>query len=216
MTEIRPELLRSIARQHIRDAVDNIDHGDVLDGLLTDARFAHLMVGDEDDDIATLDPIAAEIKDEIKAATVTTAWPDEQTGPTVGQLRHVVDGQAHRIQSGLDRIAQVEAERDGAYRERARLVALLAAQYPSHIGHTDASAPDWAVVTVELPTGQACWHVAPADMDLFAHVEPTPRYARGWDRHTTEEKYERIAKLVQVVEKTSGPRVLDGYEGGAE
>ena len=101
---------------------------------------------------------------------------------------------------------KAETERDGAYRERAHLVALLAAQYPSHIGHTDPSAPDWAVVTVELPTGQACWHVAPADMDLFGHVEPTPRYARGWDGHTTDEKYERIAALVRTVVKTSGVR----------
>ena len=111
------------------------------------------------------------------------------------QLRHIIDEQAHRIQSGLDRIAQLEAERDGAYRERAHLVALLAAQYPSHIGYTDPTSPDWAVVTVELDTGQACWHIAAEDMHVFAHVEPTPRYARGWDCHTTEEKYARVDKL---------------------
>jgi len=81
---------------------------------------------------------------------------------------------------------------DAAYRERAHLVALLAAWQVSHIGHTDPSAPDWAVVTIELPTGQACWHIAPADMDLFAHVQPTNRICRGWDGHTTEEKYARI------------------------
>jgi hypothetical protein len=83
-----------------------------------------------------------------------------------------------------------------AYRERAHLVALLATWYPSHIGHTDPAAPDWAVVTVELPTGQACWHVATDDMDLFRHVQSTLYYARGWDGHTTDEKYQRIVQLV--------------------
>lgn len=88
------------------------------------------------------------------------------------------------------------ASLNAAYRERAHLVALLARHYPSHIGANDPSAPDWAVITLELPTGQACWHIAPADMDLFAHVQPTPHYARGWDGHTTEEKYRRIRELV--------------------
>lgn len=81
---------------------------------------------------------------------------------------------------------------DAAYRERAHLVALLAAWRNSHIGYTDPAAPDWAVLTIELPTGQACWHIAPDDLHLFAHVQPTPRHARGWDGHTTDEKYARI------------------------
>ncbi|NUQ98289.1 MAG: hypothetical protein HOY79_17655 [Streptomyces sp.] len=88
---------------------------------------------------------------------------------------------------------------NAAYRERAHLVALLATWYPSHIGHTDPNAPDWAVLTVELPTGQACWHIAPDDMDLFAHVMPTPRYARGWDGHSAEEKYQRIDALAAQI-----------------
>ena len=91
-----------------------------------------------------------------------------------------------------------------AYRERAHLVALLATWYPSHIGHNDPNAPDWAVVTVELPTGQACWHIAPADMDLFAHVGPTPHDARGWDGHSTEEKYRRIDELAASVAAAKG------------
>lgn len=93
---------------------------------------------------------------------------------------------------------------NAAYRERAHLTALLASQYPSHIGHTDPASPNWAVLTVELPTGQACWHIAPADMDLFAHVQPTPRYARGWDGHSTEEKYRRIDQLVADLHPEAG------------
>jgi hypothetical protein len=81
---------------------------------------------------------------------------------------------------------------DAAYRERAHLVALLAAWQTSHIGRTDPTAPDWSVVTIELPTGQACWHIADDDLDLFRHVRPTPRNAPGWDGHSTEEKYRRV------------------------
>ncbi|MCX5201074.1 hypothetical protein OG897_06305 [Streptomyces sp. NBC_00237] len=95
------------------------------------------------------------------------------------------------------RADRAEAERDGAYRERARLVAHLASLYPSHIGHTDPTAPDWAVVIIEAPTGQMSWHIAERDMDLFAHVEPTNRICRGWDGHTTDEKYERLAQLIR-------------------
>ena len=101
---------------------------------------------------------------------------------------------------------------DAAYRERAHLLALLAAWQPAHIGHTDPAASDWAVLTVELPTGQACWHIAPADMDLFAHVQPKPRHARGWDGHSTEEKYARVRQLVAELHPEAG---LDELKRGA-
>ncbi|HEY0935902.1 MAG TPA: hypothetical protein VGD91_19450 [Trebonia sp.] len=93
-------------------------------------------------------------------------------------------------------MSDLEASLNAIYRERAHLVAHLAAIYPSHIGTTDSATPGWTVVTVELPTGQACWHIADGDLDLFGHVEQTPQSARGWDGHTTEEKYQRIAQLV--------------------
>lgn len=82
---------------------------------------------------------------------------------------------------------------DSVYRERAHLVAHLAAIYPSVIGYNDPSEPDWAVVYVKSPEGQLSWHVSPDDMDLFGHVQ------RGdvitWDGHSTEEKYARLDRL---------------------
>ena len=96
---------------------------------------------------------------------------------------------------------------NAAYRERAQLVALLAALYPSHIGHTDPDEPDWAVVIVEVPTGQLSWHIAPGDMRLFSHVQRTSRICRGWDGHTAEEKYERIRELIIEIEGGLQPRV---------
>jgi len=89
-------------------------------------------------------------------------------------------------------IETVAAERDTAYRERAQLVALLAAIYPAAI----APAPDfegWSIVYVDLPTGQASWHISVADLELFEHVAKRTHVA--WDGHSTEEKYRRIARL---------------------
>lgn len=83
----------------------------------------------------------------------------------------------------------------GAYNERAHLVALLAAIYPSTWG-IDFDEPGWHVVYVQLPTGQASWHISPNDRDLFAHV---PGPSGEWDGHTTEQKYDRIDKLAATL-----------------
>lgn len=79
------------------------------------------------------------------------------------------------------------------YRERAHLVAFLAATYDSTIGFTDPNEPDWAVVTISTPEGQMTWHISPDDMDLFGHVDDHPD--AYYDGHTTEEKYERLRAL---------------------
>lgn len=91
---------------------------------------------------------------------------------------------------------------DVVYRERAHLVAHLAAVYPSCIGYTDPAEPDWAVVTIGLPTGQACWHVAPDDMDLFGHVPATREEL--WDGHSAEEKYARLDAHTRALAQREG------------
>lgn len=92
-----------------------------------------------------------------------------------------------------------EDEIKALYRERAHLVALLAAQYPATIGYTDPETPEWAVVTVILPAGgQVTWHISPDDVDLFDHVEQRDI---PWDGHDTAEKYARVrAETVSIVQ----------------
>lgn len=87
------------------------------------------------------------------------------------------------------------------YTERAHLTALLAAHYPSVIVFgADPHAPDWPVLYVTLPTGQASWHVSPSDLPLFKHVDAvTSPDGPVWDGHTNEEKYERVAHLAWAV-----------------
>lgn len=89
------------------------------------------------------------------------------------------------------RLAEVEAERDGAYRERAQMVVALAKVFPSWV-NTDPAEPDWPVLYVQFPTGQASWHFSPADRALLDGITVG---GPAWDGHTTEEKYERIAAI---------------------
>lgn len=85
------------------------------------------------------------------------------------------------------------------YRERAHLVAFLAACYPSLIAYNDPDEPNWPVVYVDSPAGQLSWHINPDDLDLFRHVTcNTVHYLRGqWDGHDTEEKYRRLDQVTR-------------------
>lgn len=100
-----------------------------------------------------------------------------------------------------------EAVTGSLYRERAHLLALLAAvtmhELPVHIGNADPQEPDWPVLTFELPTGQASWHIAPGDVELFRHVRATTLADREWDGHSTNEKYERVRALTGALLTTT-------------
>ena len=101
--------------------------------------------------------------------------------------------------------AALAAERDKAYRERAALVAFLAARYPAEI--RDAGS-EWPVVYVDTPAGQMSWHISRDDLQLFQHLEWSNRVAAAkWDGHTTEVKYERLAELTAGIAR-------EALEGG--
>lgn len=85
------------------------------------------------------------------------------------------------IDSLVTRIAQ-------GYDERNRLVVLLSKIFPASV-ETDPKEPDWPVVMILLPTGQASWHLPKDMLPQLAHL---PRDLHPWDGHTTEEKHRRI------------------------
>jgi hypothetical protein len=90
-----------------------------------------------------------------------------------------------------------ETERDQAYRERAHLLALLAALHPSVITPApDVDEDGWQILYLRIGGRQASWHIAPSDTDLYAHVEhaSTNDSRAQWDGHTTEQKYAHIGQ----------------------
>lgn len=129
----------------------------------------------------------------------------EQELKTVGEARH-----------------HAEQERDGAYRERAQLLAWLAALHPAvRTLAPDVTEPGWQILYINPTTGgQLSWHIAPRDIELFEHVEYLPANSGDeravWDGHTTQAKYERIASLTRfladVAEATGTPPCTCTFE----
>ncbi|MEV7358187.1 hypothetical protein [Kitasatospora sp. NPDC091276] len=103
-----------------------------------------------------------------------------------------------REQQLAAQLRTAEADRDGAYRERAHLTAWLATIHPAVIAPaTDIDEPGWQLLYVTVGGQQLSWHIHPRDADLYTHVEhvdPTDPRAQ-WDGHTTTEKYATIRGL---------------------
>jgi hypothetical protein len=120
----------------------------------------------------------------------------------------VVAGLLADVAARDERLAEVTAERDKAYRERAHLVAYLAAAYPAQWADEGS---DWPVVYVQTPAGQMSWHIARADQELFGHVRPMGEgTAPQWDGHTTEAKYERLAELTRMMAASPDLAMIHG------
>jgi hypothetical protein len=102
-------------------------------------------------------------------------------------------------------VEEMRARKDGAYEERNRVVALLAAlaRLDYLRGPWDACrsrtaiegwSDDWhGCVYVKTPQGQLSWHYHDSHAGLFGHLPFVERHP--WDGHTTEEKYARIERL---------------------
>ncbi|XUM01254.1 hypothetical protein ACQ86F_31740 [Streptomyces venezuelae ATCC 10712] len=107
---------------------------------------------------------------------------------------------------------QAREERDGAYRERARLVALVAgglAEQAVVAPALDIDEPGWQILYATIHGRQCSWHYAPRDADFIEHLEHVPADdpRAQWDGHTTEAKYEHIDYLARAL-GTPGP--VDG------
>lgn len=95
---------------------------------------------------------------------------------------------------------EVREAKDGAYAERNRLVAALSALYPSHLQRHPDEDEEWEdgwrwIVFVELPTGQATWHIHDSELPWFDHLLRLNAEPVAWDGHTAEEKYRRLAAV---------------------
>ncbi len=119
-----------------------------------------------------------------------------------GAIRRCLDHEEFLLKAA-DRMDELVIQKDGAYAERNKLVALLCSLYQSSLEQVggEGGEPGWNwVVVIALPTGQATWHIHDDELGLFDHV---PRdQGAAWDGHTTDEKYVRVADAAKG--KTNG------------
>ncbi|WP_328439339.1 hypothetical protein OHA71_23665 [Streptomyces sp. NBC_00444] len=115
----------------------------------------------------------------------------------------------------LEDLRRTEAERDGAYRERAHLVALLAAYTDGAVvaPAPDVDEPGWQIAYLYPGGRQASWHFSPRDADLLEPLEHVPADdpRAQWDGHTTDAKYAHIAALTDELMRSCGPACAEGH-----
>ncbi|MFJ6540570.1 hypothetical protein ACIQMP_07980 [Streptomyces sp. NPDC091385] len=104
-----------------------------------------------------------------------------------------------------DRAVTTAAERDAAYKERAHLLAWLAALHPASAVITPASditdEPGWHLLYLVAGGWQMSWPIRPRDRHLFGHVtvvDPADLRAQ-WDGHGTDQKYARIRQHTRLL-----------------
>jgi len=155
-------------------------------------------------DRKTLDQMTSNDLDELYNRLATEEADNEK-------LRRWLLRCSHR-----ERAEQAEQERDGAYRERNRTVALAAAGLAETVviaPAPDVDEPGWQILYASLNGRQASWHFGPRDADLIAHFEHVPAddpRAR-WDGHTTEEKYAGIAAWTVELAQRCGPACAEQH-----
>ncbi len=110
-------------------------------------------------------------------------------------------------------VQDMEARKDAAYEERNRVVAALARLFPSGIARTaiEGWSDDWhGCVYIDTPEGQLSWHFHDSQAHLFDGLPP---YAGKWDGHSTDEKYQRVARLREHHLRLAG--FAEGIEAAA-
>lgn len=143
---------------------------------------------------ASKDPEARRLREAFAEGAGRREFADMAPADVGGSGTMINDSE---LAGGLARVAKETA--DPVYLERARVLAVATkmalalgmrcglARHPEE----DASwEPAWrTIVFLDLPTGQASWHLHDSQVHLFAHL---PTYDGGpWDGHSTVEKYAR-------------------------
>lgn len=109
-----------------------------------------------------------------------------------------VSSRVERISDQQEFVLNLTKQKDQAYSERDKVVAALSRCFPAHICRHPDEDKEWDnnwrwIVCIHLPTGQATWHIHKSELTLFPHLRI---FGPGhWDGHSTEEKYNRLARL---------------------
>jgi hypothetical protein len=185
-----------------RDAEAGWKHAGTLEQDVTEWAAAYSALIRRVNDIAAqldaAEPGAVVRADELvpllragQPAKPPSAWVGDPAAPASAWARAAVKWE--------QRAREAEAERDGAYRERAHLLPWLATLADTAVitDATDTDEPGWSLLYLTAGGRQLSWHIAPRDRELFDHVEHVPGddpRAR-WDGHSTAEKYQHILSL---------------------
>lgn len=146
-----------------------------------------------------LDPLPPLVRDLQAAQDEAARW--KRHADTYDTERAEASALSHHYRDELER---AEKERDGAYQERAQLLAWLAALHPATTVITaspDVDEDGWQLLYLVAGGWQLSWHIHPRDAELFRHVtvvDVTDVRAQ-WDGHGTEQKYERIHGHVRLL-----------------
>lgn len=105
------------------------------------------------------------------------------------------------VRAAVAREMELRKQKDGAYEERNRVVAVMARMalmLGFRVGKKRTSIPDWdpewhGCVFIEFPHGQASWHYHDSVAHLF---EGLPEYHFDWDGHQTDQKYSMLERQV--------------------
>lgn len=122
------------------------------------------------------------------------------------KTQHNTAGWEHKLENlVVDAVLEVEESKDNAYDERNRCVAALSKCFPSYLTRHDEADTEWEndwrwIVCIDLPTGQATWHIHDSDLPYFAHLD---KGVNKWDGHSTAEKYNRLNNLKVLWRKES-------------
>lgn len=137
-----------------------------------------------------------------------------------------IGGASSHLQVKLNEIFEsgyqdLEKQKDGAYKERNKLVVALSKIFPSHLCRHDENDKEWEndwrwIVCIHIPTKeltvfgdsinqlsnlkdrwqikeeQITWHIHDSEKEMFNHLLVAENH---WDGHTTDEKYDRLSKL---------------------
>lgn len=92
-------------------------------------------------------------------------------------------------------ITDLVENKDNAYAERNKCVALIA-RMAIALGliagrwYHEGEEEGWGwIVSVQLPSGWADWHIPDHELQVFENL---PIIKREWEDYTTQEKYERV------------------------
>ena len=127
---------------------------------------------------------------------------DEECVARAAEIGYELSGAKQRAERAEADLAAARADKDQAYLERNRLVALLSKLFPAGTARTaiDGWSEDWhGCVYIDFPWGQASWHYHDSQAYLFAHLPP---YSGSWDGHTTEQKYAAIDAAIAGKDRT--------------